>query len=96
MPEDQITLNKTERMETCLLVQNGIECGLWMAQTDLERHLTGDKKIEQIDIGNLYLLKVAMRTLKKVCIGDKMIKPKKFELYEESIDRLLKDMEDFI
>jgi len=82
-------------METCLFVKNGIEAGIWMASRDLENHLLGEQPLRQKDIGNLFLLKIAMPTLKKVCEADNMIKPVVFEEYSTIIDRILKDMEDY-
>ncbi|MCP4762579.1 MAG: hypothetical protein GY870_12435 [archaeon] len=94
--KDLTTLNKSETMEMCLLAKNGIECGLWMAQTDLENHILGTYELQQKDLGNLYLLKNIMRTVKKVCLADNMIKQKNIDVMEESMDRIINDMEDNI
>ena len=92
---DNIELSDIERKYTCLFVKNGIESGIFMGQRDLEMHLTGERQLEQMDISNLHLLKLAMPTLEKVCEGDSMIKHYEFEEYKEDINKILKDMEDY-
>lgn len=92
---DKIELSDIERKYTCLFVKNGIESGIFMGQRDLEMHLSGDRQLEQVDIGNLHLLKLALPTLKKVCEDDSMIRHDEFEEYEADIKKILKDMEDY-
>lgn len=81
-------LQKTERLELCRLIRDGIEANLFMGQKLLEEELGGTPR-DLKAVARLLLTKLSLKTTQKFC--DPYLKEENIEQYDKSIDKIIED-----
>lgn len=88
-----IELEKTEKIEICRLIRDGLTANVAMGQKALEDFLMG-KPRDLYATQNILVSKMLIPKIRKFCAPE--INPEAFDKYSESLAIIIKDMSDIV